>query len=103
MNDWLVHGNAPQSWFPSICEQCGAKYDEDDGPDWNRDGDRIEPYGWCSKCGWRCEPCPDIEDAYERSPQPCPTCKGFGEIGAFDFAEGAYRNEPCPGCKGDRE
>ena len=29
-------------------------------------------------------------------PDVCPTCKGLGEIGWFDHAEGAWRNEPCP-------
>lgn len=54
------------------CEICGSTED-DGGQEWARGdwvdgaGDRIEPFGWCPNCGWRCEACPDIEDLYERS------------------------------------
>lgn len=35
--------------------------------------------------------------------RPCPTCNGVGEVGSFDFAEGAYRNYPCPNCRNPGE
>lgn len=34
-------------------------------------------------------------------PADCPTCGGRGEVGWFDHAEGAYRNERCPDCQKD--
>lgn len=39
----------------------------------------------------------DITPEQEReiAAHECPTCKGSREIGWFDHAEGAWRNEPC--------
>ena len=49
---------------PDRCPGCGASEEDGQGPDFDSDG---EPYGLCNVCGWRCMPCPDIEDAIERS------------------------------------
>jgi hypothetical protein len=52
---------------PERCPGCGASEEDGRGPDWDTEDDRLVPYGRCPTCGWSCEPCPDIEDAYERS------------------------------------
>lgn len=51
---------------PQPCSTCGSTW-EDGGLEWESDGDRVEPFGWCRECGWRCEACPDIEDLYDRT------------------------------------
>jgi hypothetical protein len=51
---------------PPPCSTCGSTW-EDGGQEWEATDDYVEPFGWCRECGWRCMPCPDIEDAYERS------------------------------------
>ena len=51
---------------PPPCSACGSTW-EDGGFEWDGYGDRVEPFGWCRECGWRCMPCQDIEDAYERA------------------------------------
>lgn len=58
---------------PDHCPTCGAPEEDGAGPEWDvapwqaEDERIIIPFGHCPTCGWRCEPCPDIEDAYERS------------------------------------
>lgn len=58
---------------PPPCQTCGSTW-EDGGAEWDieqigRWPDEIHivvPFGFCRECGWRCEPCHDIEDLYER-------------------------------------
>lgn len=59
---------------PPPCSTCGSTW-EDGGQEWDTEqigvypnhAYIVVPFGWCPECGWRCEACPDIEDAYERS------------------------------------
>lgn len=62
-------------WEPQHCSTCGASEEDCMGPEWDVEWWEIDgqdeirvlvPFGHCPECGWRCEPCPDIEDAYER-------------------------------------